>query len=77
MSQHEHNCILLALKLGQGKAVPKVEKHCHNTGTNQSRQFNNWSLKEMDLHCFNAEYNDTLQEAPGKLGDLGLERCLR
>lgn len=32
MSQHEHNWILLALKLGQGKAIPKVERHCHNTG---------------------------------------------
>lgn len=64
--------ILLVLKLGQGKAAPKVDRHCHKAGTNQSKQLNSQSLREMDLHCFNAEYNDSLLEASSELHGLGL-----
>lgn len=64
--------ILLVLKLGQGKAAPKVYRHCHKAGTNQSKQLNSQSLREMDLHCFNAEYNDSLLEASSELHGLGL-----
>ena len=72
MSQHGHNWILLVLKLGQGKAAPKVGGHCHNAGTNQSKQLNSQSLRGMDLHCFDAKCNDSLLEPSSELHGLGL-----
>jgi hypothetical protein len=72
MSQHGHNWILLVLKLGQGKEAPKVDGHCHNAGTNQSKQLNSQSLREMDLHCLDAEYNDSLLEVSSEFRGLGL-----